>query len=91
MSFNSSDPYWNTEDFFDIQDYIATEFFLNVQKASSPREVFHVFAEAHHEMPLFPVMFIAHCILVALKLKDDAGLSNSCTDRVHLEWVFRSM
>ena len=58
---------------FDIQDFLATDFFLKVQNTTSPLEVFRVLSEFHHGMPLFPFTFLAHCVLVALKLRSDPG------------------
>ena len=58
---------------FDIQDFLATDFFLKVQNTTSPLQVFRVLSEFHHGMPLFPFTFLAHCVLVALKLRSDPG------------------
>ena len=62
---------------FDIQEFLATDFFLKVQNTTSPLEVFRVLSEFHHGMPLFPFTFLAHCVLVALKLRSDPGNSSS--------------
>ena len=58
---------------FDIQEFLATDFFLKVQNTTSPLEVFRVLSESHHGMPLFPFTFFAHCILVALNLRSNQG------------------
>ena len=58
----------------EIQEWIATELFLKIQNTTSPLEVFHVLAETHLEMSLFPLTYVVHSILCAIRLREDPGM-----------------